>query len=1263
MVSPLAQALGFTQPELTRGDLVAQATRPLTAGERDQLRSLKAQVLAATNDPAKAQRAVQQQAGLFLTNFPSKAPGIIDNTIQDVSELVHGIGTLVGQVVIEGAVDPIGQLIAGDPNAAWNEVLDAGQKAFAVGKLLPGAFLQSIGQSSIGALATGDFELALTRAKQRPFTAALDVSLGLGLTAKGIGALGRAGQTAKVASSLTKFSRAIDPAILIGRGISGFGKLAESSSAASRVISAALGGAIGGIAGGPLGAVAGAGLGSLAPVVGPVSKFLRRQGNIKRWIRDLTPVEFERFGRALDDILRGEGGLNDTIPLLYRLPQTQMDEALRVVEAGLKTPAAASPEVRKAINQHRALWSGTTGKVNRVMDEFRIMSYADQEVRNTGHMLAARARQGVPDPQFPLDRFKVLSEGGGPDLAQFVDDFRRSLPDGVDLTYVSYQATDNAINTSLQWARSLFGAEPKPGFLKASSLRNIQAPEFKLNLARSVEQLRDQTVPLLKIHSRMEAVLADPSVVQIGRLEYQRVVQSVLDDMTRQVQAAGGTTASANQFAQRLSEAITAKFGSLEGKVLFSPDIALGAIRGAQGTLKGLKGGLAKGEDLTRVINRVMKRRVGKEAPLGAFAALNVDEFPRIGIAPAELFEAFQETLPSFGPFADLIDKAIDQPLRFLKRSWLGWSPSWTANTVVGNVLLGAFGGNFDPRNYARALRKEIREAIPGEVSMNQYRNLSPDALVETAEMGRKMGLGKLPNAARLWQGFTGPLFGFTSAVDEFHRRAAYIRQVSGWKPPAVMKDLIAKFGKTTVGHDELLGRLRTLRAIDADSLVRAGVARSKAPGVLKDIISSRRKFVGEVTKFFGDYNTLTRFERSFVKRIVPFYEWWRHMATLGLSAPVTMPGRTKFLQVLTNVVRDAEDDELMAEFGLDRSQLATFFEASTSAKRLQEVMSKVGESEHGLQILGALAGTLFGGGIAGVPGAVAGAAVGAGLGGLAPKAAFTSHPERELTPLLMTTSLNPFETSLDVAQSALAWLGMGTIDPDLKAGVISGALAPQLTIPVEAIFGINLFTGKKFRKITEGGVTVEVGEEGLLADPTAPNGFRRVRYGGVWDVLFTRFIDSLPQLKHLQRLTTPFLESGSRVTGPDELLGVLSDVLQGRTTERAKRALRDPITREPIPASRYVNALRMFGVNLKEVDVARRRVVDVRWTRRKLGETFNAWMRTNPRAAEVLATTPNLVQPLAVKWLRREARKKARTGREAALIDARVRQLQVEAR
>lgn len=76
------------------------------------------------------------------------------------------------------------------------------------------------------------------------------------------------------------------------------------------------------------------------------------------------------------------------------------------------------------------------------------------------------------------------------------------------------------------------------------------------------------------------------------------------------------------------------------------------------------------------------------------------------------------------------------------------------------------------------------------------------------------------------------------------------------------------------------------------------------------------------VDKFLFDYGDLTNFEKTFMRRLVPFYTWIRKNAPLQIEQMLTNPGAYRFVAKTTNELNKNVDMNVMPEFMRDWVQL-----------------------------------------------------------------------------------------------------------------------------------------------------------------------------------------------------------------------------------------------------------------------------------------------------------------------------------------------------
>jgi hypothetical protein len=102
----------------------------------------------------------------------------------------------------------------------------------------------------------------------------------------------------------------------------------------------------------------------------------------------------------------------------------------------------------------------------------------------------------------------------------------------------------------------------------------------------------------------------------------------------------------------------------------------------------------------------------------------------------------------------------------------------------------------------------------------------------------------------------------------------------------------------------ELAEEGKWLRGKGADKLIE-----ERALELLKDP-SRYKPALDEMMYFMGNYMDLSPIERGVLRRVMPFWSWYKSMLKLATTMPVETPGRTLAVRGLTELLRDAHGQE-----------------------------------------------------------------------------------------------------------------------------------------------------------------------------------------------------------------------------------------------------------------------------------------------------------------------------------------------------------------
>ena len=218
-------------------------------------------------------------------------------------------------------------------------------------------------------------------------------------------------------------------------------------------------------------------------------------------------------------------------------------------------------------------------------------------------------------------------------------------------------------------------------------------------------------------------------------------------------------------------------------------------------------------------------------------------------------------------------DNAFVQGSTWLNRKWkntvLPLSPRWHIGNIVGNAFLGTLGAGVD----TISLLKAVREAKAGR-SWREW----------MAQDGEVAGTPNRLYATGLQHGDYAALF--KGEVKE---------------PP---KTILGRTINKSYRFNEFVDNVGR-SAVYLNKLEQAG---RMGPQLSKAGLSAEEFALRESLKAMGDFSRMTPFEQSYVKNVIPFYAWMRHMTALSVKLPLEHPLRVAWTINLADRFGDQGD-------------------------------------------------------------------------------------------------------------------------------------------------------------------------------------------------------------------------------------------------------------------------------------------------------------------------------------------------------------------
>lgn len=226
-----------------------------------------------------------------------------------------------------------------------------------------------------------------------------------------------------------------------------------------------------------------------------------------------------------------------------------------------------------------------------------------------------------------------------------------------------------------------------------------------------------------------------------------------------------------------------------------------------------------------------------------------------------------------------------------LKTGWLALSPRWLVGNVVGNAMMAVIGGGIDPVTLVRHMgnaRALLAEDPSGR-------------LLERQEAVRAER-GDIPRTL-LNRGFTHEELTFLNPDLERPRRNPVARV-------AAASYRLNEFTDNVFRSAIYLAKIEPRQKLWAD--VEAGnISGQEFAARVRDTLGAKAALEAALHAA-GDFQNLSTFERSVIKRLWIFYPWYRHITRLALSLPINHPTRTLWtLHVAQMFGNEQEQTEL----------------------------------------------------------------------------------------------------------------------------------------------------------------------------------------------------------------------------------------------------------------------------------------------------------------------------------------------------------------
>jgi hypothetical protein len=369
------------------------------------------------------------------------------------------------------------------------------------------------------------------------------------------------------------------------------------------------------------------------------------------------------------------------------------------------------------------------------------------------------------------------------------------------------------------------------------------------------------------------------------------------------------------------------------GYKVFAPDGYIGFYRGSMPLQEAFLRGVGMGQDVDSAFTAAMRKVMPEMIQDKDFIGVRK---PKIYQVPEDVATKLQDAISPQPKVNEAFKLFYDKPIQAFKLSVLAMSPRWVVNNTVGNVITSMV-GRVSPEAFIKSGKEVFKELVPPEVLAGGFRRAEFPGLkkVITPQTGLADKItgffsGATPTEGVLRdvqnvislpvkgaQKIADTVFEANAKIEDAFRSATFIDKTT--------KAAVEKIAKqTSKGIFDMKANLDKF-------LERGNFAQSNVAKTAKEMLKNddfRMKMVGHVNDILNDYNSLTKFERGVVRRVVPFWSWWKFVNKLFWTLPVKDPMMAQTLKILGEAGLDIADKEWKAN-GLNVKEIPNWMQGN----------------------------------------------------------------------------------------------------------------------------------------------------------------------------------------------------------------------------------------------------------------------------------------------------------------------------------------------
>ncbi|MCF7811448.1 hypothetical protein K9N50_10725 [bacterium] len=306
-------------------------------------------------------------------------------------------------------------------------------------------------------------------------------------------------------------------------------------------------------------------------------------------------------------------------------------------------------------------------------------------------------------------------------------------------------------------------------------------------------------------------------------------------------------------------------------------------------------------ESIEIVRERLITKGIGREDVNNLFQGvfkeyLGVSRNKPVYLIPEAMVGELESfATPVFGSkkVQDIIRLVVDKPTQIWKDSVLAITPRWIKNNVMGDIMFNTMEG-VGPLSYSRGFQKLYKDVIPNELIKASFANVMKynPKLGNTADTAIG-GLVKELYDSKSVEGIAkikDKGYAINTVFEQPFVRALYVK-LAREKAVKILKEK-RKIEKTKAPtsqakEEEIIATMREMK---------------NSPEFVDPIIQ-------QVKETLPVFNLTGNFERKYIRRLMPFYNWYKFMAKYATKLPAKHPFKTVGARGLGGVAEGQRED------------------------------------------------------------------------------------------------------------------------------------------------------------------------------------------------------------------------------------------------------------------------------------------------------------------------------------------------------------------